>query len=228
MASTEISPFSYAIGDHRLTISGPVGELEAILSVPPHAQPHALAVLCHPHPLFGGSMENKVIFTVHRACRDAGVASIRFNFRGVGKSEGTFDHGAGEQHDVLAVLSWAEATLGVKELTLIGFSFGAFVAAMVWSKATQLAWQGRSLMLIAPPVTRFPMTGFQLPEGARVIYGSEDEVVEPQAIADWLETQQATLDECVMPAASHFFHGRLTELRDWVRDGMRSGDRHDG
>jgi hypothetical protein len=228
MVSNEITPFDYAIGDHRLAISGPVGELEAILTVPPNAQAEVLAVLCHPHPLFGGSMENKVIFTAHRACRDAGVASIRFNFRGVGKSAGRFDNGAGEQQDVSAVLSWAKATLGAKRLILIGFSFGAFVAALAWSKVTEVAWQGHSLMLIAPPVTRFPMTGFQLPEGARVIYGSQDEVVDPQAIHAWLETQQAALEVSVVPEASHFFHGRLGELRGWLMDGMYFGDRQDG
>lgn len=228
MASSENSPFPYAVGDHRVTIPGPVGALEAVLSVPPHAQPQALAVLCHPHPLFGGSMENKVIFTVHRACRDAAITTIRFNFRGVGKSGGVFDHGAGEQHDVLAVLSWAQASLNVRELSLIGFSFGSFVAAMVWRKAVQAAWRGHTLMLIAPPVTRFPMAGFQLAPATRVIYGDEDEVVEPQAIADWLATQHAALDTTVMRGASHFFHGRLTELRDWVRDGLISGERHDG
>ncbi len=105
MAGNENSPFKYAVGDHRLTLSGPMGPLQAILSVPPHARAKSLAVLCHPHPLFGGTMENKVIFTAHRACRDASMASLRFNFRGVGESAGEFDHGAGEQHDVLAVLA---------------------------------------------------------------------------------------------------------------------------
>lgn len=228
MAGSENSPFNYAVGDHRLTIAGPMGDIEAILSVPSQARPQALALLCHPHPLFGGSMENKVIFTVHRACRDAAITSIRFNFRGVGKSGGVFDHGAGEQHDVLAVLSWAHASLGVRELSLIGFSFGSFVAAMVWTKAVQSAWRGHSLMLIAPPVTRFPMAGFQLPAATRVIYGDEDEVVDPQAISDWLTTQQAALDTTVLPGASHFFHGRLTELRDWVRDGLLSGESDNG
>ena len=228
MVGNENSPFKYAVGDHRLTLPGPMGSLQAILSVPPHARAKSLAVLCHPHPLFGGSMENKVIFTVHRACRDAQMATIRFNFRGVGESAGEFDHGAGEQHDVLAVLAWAQATLGIDELTLIGFSFGAFVAATVWAKATQASLHGRSLMLIAPPVTRFPMAGFQLPKGTRVIYGNEDEVVDPQAISDWLETQEAEIEEHVMLGASHFFHGRLTDLRDWVRDGMKVGESHNG
>lgn len=228
MAGTENSPFHYAVGDHRLTIDGPVGAIEAILSIPPRAQPKALALLCHPHPLFGGSMENKVIFTVHRACRDAGLASIRFNFRGVGHSDGVFDHGAGEQHDVLAVLSWAQANLGVRALSVIGFSFGAFVAAMAWPKAVQAAWQGQALMLIAPPVTRFPMADFQLAAATRVIYGDADEVVDPEAIAHWLAAQHAELDTCVLPGASHFFHGRLTELRDWVRDGLLSGEQHNG
>lgn len=228
MASQQSSPFSYPVGDHAVTVQGPLGPLEAILSIPPQADRKALALLCHPHPLFGGSMENKVIFTVHRACRDAGIATLRFNFRGVGKSVGAFDHGAGEQHDVLAVQSWAQATLAVESLVMIGFSFGAFVAASAWSKATQAAMRGQSLMLIAPPVTRFPMTGFQLPAGARVIYGDADEVVDPQAIADWLSTQRADLTIEVLAGASHFFHGRLTELRDWVRAGLISGDRTHG
>lgn len=204
-------------GEHRLSLPGPCGVLEATLCMP-QGRPHALMLICHPHPLMGGTMDNKVVSTLHRAGRDAGLATLRFNFRGVGASAGVFDAGRGEQDDVLAVLGWLSGRLDCRRLVLAGFSFGAFVAAMTWPRALAAGWLPGRLILVAPPVTRFPLAGHALPGDTRVIYGDADEVVEPSAIADWLASQPNPLDVAVLAGAGHFFHGRLTELKDWVAD----------
>lgn len=210
------SPSTFPPGEHRLLIEGPAGPLQLVLSVPEQALPGQVAVICHPHPLMGGSLDNKVVFTLHRACRDQGLMTLRFNFRGVGASAGSFDHGIGEQDDLLALLAWAAQALSARQLTLAGFSFGAFVAASSWPRALQAGWQGRALILAAPPVTRFPLVGHVLPAGTHIIYGDADEVVDPMAIAAWLATQPADLDIRVLAGAGHFFHARLTEVKDWV------------
>lgn len=202
-------------GEHRLMLPGPSGVIEAILILP-EAPPDALMLVCHPHSLMGGSLDNKVVSTLHRAGRDAGLATLRFNFRGVGASAGAFDAGLGEQEDLLAVLAWAGARLRCRRLVLAGFSFGAFVAAMTWPRALAAGWVAGRLLLVAPPVTRFPLAGHALPADARVIYGDADEVVDPVAIADWLATQPNAPRVAVMAGAGHFFHGRLTELKTWV------------
>lgn len=219
--SPEISPLSaLAPGEHALLVPGPSGVLQILVQVPPDARPDALALICHPHSLMGGSLDNKVVFTLHRAVRNLGLISIRFNFRGVGGSAGAYDHGIGEQDDLLAVLAWAGAA-GSRRLWLAGFSFGSFVAAMAWPRALAAGWSPLTLVLAAPPVTRFPLAGHALPAGTRVIYGDADEVVEPEAIRAWLATQPATLDIRVLAGAGHFFHGQLGELRDWAAAGLQ-------
>ena len=210
------SPLSVlAPGEHALLVPGPCGPLQVVVQVPAQARPDALALICHPHSLMGGSLDNKVVFTLHRAARDLGLVSIRFNFRGVGASAGIYDHGVGEQDDLLAVLAWADPARH-RRLWLAGFSFGAFVAAMAWQCALASGWLAGRLILVAPPVTRFPLAGHALPVAARVIYGDADEVVEPSAIAGWLASQPDALPVTVLAGAGHFFHGRLTELKEWV------------
>lgn len=202
-------------GEHRLMLPGPSGSIEAILHLP-ETPPHALLLICHPHSLMGGSLDNKVVSTLHRAGRDAGLVTLRFNFRGVGASTGVFDVGVGEQEDLLAVLGWVGERLSCRRLMLAGFSFGAFVAAMAWPRALAAGWLAGRLILVAPPVTRFPLAGHILPIDARVIYGDADEVVDPLAIASWLASQPNVLPVNVLSGAGHFFHGRLTELKNWV------------
>lgn len=219
--SPDISPLSVlAPGEHALMVPAPAGPLQMLVHVPPDARSDALAIICHPHPLMGGTLDNKVVFTLHRAVRNLGLISIRFNFRGVGSSAGAYDHGAGEQDDLLAVLAWANAS-GTRRLWLAGFSFGSFVAAMAWPRALAAGWSPLALVLVGPPVTRFPLAGHVLPAGTRVIYGDADEVVDPEAIHAWLATQPAALDIRVLAGAGHYFHGRLSELRDWAAAGLQ-------
>lgn len=203
----------WSAGEHPLSVTGPVGALQVVLNIPQSARPGVLALICHPHSLMGGSLDNKVVFTAHRACRDLGLITLRFNFRGVGNSVGEFDHGEGEQQDLLALLAWARTELAVNELVLVGFSFGAYVAACAWPQAIAAGWHGRHLLLLAPPVTRFPLHQHVLSAGTQVIYGDADEVVAPAAIATWLAQQAAVLNITVMAAASHFFHGQLSPLK---------------
>lgn len=210
------APGPWPVGEHALIIEGQAGALEVVVSVPDTPRPGLLAVICHPNSQMGGSLGNKVVFTVHRACRDLGLITVRFNFRSVGKSAGEFDHGIGEQQDLLAVLAWARAEMAVESLVLAGFSFGAFVAACAWPQALAAGWHGRHLLLLAPPVARFPIEAQVLPAATQVIYGDADEVVVPSAIADWLAAQPAPLLIQVMPGASHFFHGQLSELKSLI------------
>lgn len=200
--------------ERALVIAGPAGAIELRVQVPTDCRAGAVAVVCHPHPLFGGSMDNKVVATLCRAYRARGLAVVRFNFRGVGSSEGRFDQGQGEQDDLRAVLAWARDALQASAVCLAGFSFGSAVAAAVG--LAPMALRLRELVLVAPPVTRYAMPPGPLPASVRVIYGDADEVVEPAAIADWLAKARGEAEVKVLAGASHFFHGRLTELKDWV------------
>lgn len=208
-------------GERAILIPGAAGGLEAVLSVPQSALegtafPTIVAVICHPHPLMGGTMQNKVVFTLHRACRDLGMATIRFNFRGVGASAGAYGEGVGEQEDLLAVLAWLDTLPQRPALVLAGFSFGSWVTASVLARVQAAGWALRTALLVAPPVTRFPLDGLVLPPVTRAIYGDADEVVDPVAMADWL--RRALLVEAVtcLAGAGHFFHARLGELKDWA------------
>lgn len=196
--------------EQRIFIDGPAGRLEAVWS-PVTEDGGRAAVICHPHPLQGGTMNNKVVTTLARAWRDAGVATLRFNFRGTGASEGLHAHGIGEVDDLLAVIAWLERR-GITTLSLAGFSFGAWVAASGAARlppGVRLEW----LVLVAPPVQYQGFAELQLPAGALVIQGDDDEVVDPQAVRNWVLTRQSPPELVPFAATGHFFHGRLTALK---------------
>lgn len=212
----------YAPGEHHLLVSGLVGQIEVALSVP-LGEATGFAIVCHPHPLMGGTMDNKVVTTLARVCRDAGLMAIRFNFRGVAASAGSFDHGIGEQGDVLALTQWAQTQFALPWRVLAGFSFGAYVSAQVHiglNAASPAAQQPR-LLLVAPPVTRFALSAQALSAGTHVIYGDADEVVDPTAIADWLVSASDDVKVAVVPGAGHFFHGQLNVLKAWAQSACR-------
>lgn len=209
--------------EQSLMIDGPAGPLALRVQVPAEHRTGWVAVVCHPHPLFGGSMDNKVVATLCRAYRDLGLAVVRFNFRGVGASAGVFDHGQGEQEDLRAVLAWVGDALAARDVCLAGFSFGSYVASAVWL-APPDGFCLRELVLVAPPVTRYALPAGPLPASVRILYGDTDEVVEPAAIADWVRQAQGDAAVKVLVGAGHFFHGRLNELKDWV---MSTGVLHD-
>lgn len=206
----------------RGTIPGPAGGLEVWLECPQQSSqgsPAAILLIAHPHPLHGGTMENKVVHTLARAALRAGVAALRFNFRGVGESEGEHDNGLGEQQDLLAVAEWIRSELPDLPIFLSGFSFGSRIALLTAEKAG-----AERLMLVAPPVRLMsdidPIDRVELPWA--VLMGDADEVVPFENVSAWVEKQQLPPDFQVFDGASHFFHGRLVELRQaielWLKE----------
>lgn len=201
-----------------LSLSGPAGRLEAIVEAgDPPARP-AVAVVCHPLSTEGGSMHNKVVTMTARALRESGVDTVRFNFRGVGKSEGAFDEGRGEADDLRAVAAWVRATRPTAQLWLAGFSFGAYVSLKC---ARELA--PAMLISIAPPVGRsWDFDRIELPECPwLVIQGDADEIVDPQAVYAWVEALKQPPELVRMPETTHFFHRRLMDLRGAIKHGVK-------
>lgn len=194
----------------RLQIAGPAGLLEVLVEAPsdPGA---ALCVICHPHPQYGGTLDNKVVYTLARAANERGAIAVRFNFRGVGQSAGQFDQGIGELDDLLAVVAWARAAYPGRRLHLAGFSFGAAVVLR-----GHVATDAASLLLVAPPAGMGyldEVTAPRLPW--QVIHGSRDELVDLDTVRRWLATVAGpTPPLTVIDDADHFFHGRLTPLRE--------------
>lgn len=198
----------------RFLIPGPNGVLEAQLDVAKGESPAdaPIAVVCHPHPLHGGTLTNKVAHTVAKAFAELGVTTLRFNFRGVGESSGEFDHGQGEVDDVQAAVDWLRARHPESPLWLAGFSFGAYVALSAQSQA-----QAARLLLVAPPVAMFdfpPEGGVDIPW--LVIQGSADEIVDPRQVRAWVGQQVNVPTFCWLEEAGHFFHRRLIDLREQI------------
>ena len=200
-----------------VSIDGPVGTIEARLEAPDET-PRFRAIVCHPHPLFGGTMDNKVVSTITRACREAGGVALRFNFRGVGASQGVHAGGSGETEDLLAVERWLAHRYPDLPLWLAGFSFGSYVAARgarALAANDQAAWH---LMLVAPPVHN---NDFDVLDdvGCRVtvVQGDDDEVVPAAQVHEWAARTPLTPDLIRFPEAGHFFHGKLIELRELVK-----------
>ena len=205
---------------HGLSIAGPAGRIEAALDLPETdvaAQP-VLAIVCHPLPTEGGTMHNKVVTMAARALRECGVATLRFNFRGVGQSEGEFDDGRGELDDLRMVAAWARAQHPDKALWLAGFSFGAWVSLRA---AAEL--RASALLSIAPPVGRsWDFGDVAVPDIPwLVIQGEADEIVDAQAVYAWLADQPRPPQLVKMPDTSHFFHRKLMDLRGAVKNGVR-------
>lgn len=187
--------------------TGKSGNLEGIAHLS-KGDPVAVAIVCHPLPTMGGTMENKVAFTLAKTFAELGCVALRFNFRGVGASEGEFSGGAGEMQDVVSIDEFSREQFGDLPLILSGFSFGGYVAALA---AQQL--QPRHLILAAPAVGRFAMPG--VAPDTLVIHGEHDDVVPLADVMNW--ARPAHLPIVVLPQAEHFFHGRLTQLRDLIK-----------
>lgn len=198
-------------------VPGPAGSLHVRFTLPPNPEPGQVAVICHPHPLHGGTMDNKVVSTLERACREAGIPVAVFNFRGVGESAGEHDHAVGEVEDCLAVIDWAAGQTGASRLVLGGFSFGSFVAAAAAGRLPA-GLLLRQLLLIAPPVHHYPFDKLRVPSGTLVVQGDADEVVPPASVYEWADKAGLTVTR--LAGVSHFFHGRLTELKQIVVDNL--------
>jgi alpha/beta superfamily hydrolase len=192
----------------RASVDGPVGRLEVAIDQP-EAAVRGVAVLCHPHPVHGGTMDNKVVQTLARAFVQVGYRAVRFNFRGVGGSQGGWDGGVGEIDDAMAVVAaYRDAAL---PLALGGFSFGGYVASQVAARLAATAPAAR-LVLVGPATSTFEMP--PVAPNTLVIHGEADDVVPLSATLDWARPQG--LPVVVLPGVGHFFHGQLTRLRDLV------------
>ncbi|MEP6907013.1 MAG: alpha/beta fold hydrolase [Pseudoxanthomonas sp.] len=200
-------------------LRGPAGALELAVD-PPEADVPSLpltVVLCHPLSTEGGSLNNKVVTMAARSLRELGATTVRFNFRGVGKSDGSFDHGNGEQQDLLAVVDWVREHRPEDDLWLAGFSFGAYV-----SLRASDAVQPDALISIAPPAGRWDFDKIVTPTCPwLLIQGENDEVVEPQAVYDWIDSLKRKPDLVRMPDTSHFFHRKLVDLRGALQHGVK-------
>jgi hypothetical protein len=195
----------------KLVFTGPAGTIEALLDEP-DGQARGVAVIAHPHPLFGGTMDNKVVQTMARAFVQCGWTAVRFNFRGVGATQGTYDEGRGELEDMLAVIAQAAPT---GALAVAGFSFGSFVA----SHAIAALWTSRDIgkiVFVGTAASRFDVA--TLPADAHertlVVHGELDDTVPLAAVMDWARPQ--TLPVTVIPGGGHFFHGQLPLLKSLV------------
>jgi alpha/beta superfamily hydrolase len=202
----------------RLSLPGPAGPLEALIETPltdageAVSAPPAFAVACHPHPLHGGTLDNKVVHTLARAFNALGAPSIRFNFRGVGASAGAYDEGRGETEDALAVIAYGRRRWPGAALWLGGFSFGGSVAVRAADRA-----QPQRLVAVAPGVTTISVAGAAPPACPwLIIQGDADDVVAPDAVLEWVRTLSPVPEVAVLAGAGHYFHGRINELREVV------------
>jgi uncharacterized protein len=203
-----------------LLLAGPAGQIETKLEFPDDASaaPRVFGVACHPHPLYGGTMDNKVTHVLARSMNECGAPCFRFNFRGVGASAGAFDNGRGEVDDLAAVVAEGRRRFPGAGLWLGGFSFGAFVALR---GAEKLAPD--KLIAVAPPVARFELGSVAHPEcDWLLVQGDADDVVPPEAVISWADTQQRQPRLHVLAGAGHFFHGRLHELKPLVLDFLKA------
>lgn len=214
-----LDPQQFPNDSAEFFLSGPAGQLECLSEVADAelARP-VTAVLCHPHPLHGGSMRNKVVTIMERALRELGLATVRFNFRGVGDSEGSFDEGNGETDDLLAVVEWVQRTRPDHDLWLGGFSFGAYITLRAAQNLPV-----RQLISIAPPVERYGFEALQPPNCPwLVVQGDEDDLVSSTAVSQWVESLDQPPDLVIMEGAGHFFHRRLMDLRGLIKNHVQS------
>lgn len=201
----------------RVMLAGASGAIEVALDEPDEPA-RGTAVIAHPHPLYGGTMDNKVVQTLARAFVQCGWSALRFNFRGVGASEGRYDEGQGETDDMLRLI---ESQVGSSPLALAGFSFGAFVTTRVIARVASHQ-QLRKIVLVGTAASRFRVepVAAELHTCTLVVHGETDDTVPLASVLDWARPQ--TLPVLVVPAGGHFFHGQLPLLKDIVVRHLRA------
>ena len=208
-----------APAEHKLFVKGPAGKLETIVLVPA-SKSRGIAIIAHPHPLYQGNMDNKVVYILSKALLESGYLTVKFNFRGVGASEGNHAEGIGEIDDVLAVTQSIRHQYDIEPdhlpLLLAGFSFGGAIQAYV---AQQL--NPEKLVLIAPSVARMkapPVVDHA--DSVLIVHGSLDDIVSLQSVLDWAAPQ--TIPVTVIPGAEHFFHGKLAILKQVILNACKT------
>lgn len=203
----------------RLSLNGPAGPLQCTVSLPSRpASPAGVAIVCHPHPLYGGSQDNKVVTTLARCCLEAGLTVARFNFRGVGESQGHFDQGEGETEDALAVLDWLLTATDARSHAVLGFSFGGMVATRVAGLR-----RPRQLVTVAPALHALDSESLPGPDCPwLLVHGQDDDVVDCEETLARARQMQAAVEVRLMEGVGHFYHGRLGDLHDLVTPVLRA------
>lgn len=203
----------------RRALPGASGPLEALVETPAESRaiPAAFGVICHPHPLYGGTLDNKVVWTLARAFQRFGAPTIRFNFRGIGASAGTHDDGRGEVDDALAAIAYGRERWPQAALWLGGFSFGGVVALRAAATA-----QPACLVTVAPGVTKSDVRDAPRPACPwLILQGGADDVVPADVVRAWAHTLSPAPELRVLPGAGHYFHGHINELRDAIVEFMQ-------
>jgi alpha/beta superfamily hydrolase len=201
-----------------LSLTGEAGVIEAVLDKPSEGSIHGTAVIAHPHPLYGGTLQNKVVQTLARAFVQCGWQAVRFNFRGVGTSTGVYDEGRGEARDMLSVIQQLAPD---GPLALAGFSFGAFVTSHVVQTLAPVR-SPEKLVLVGTAASRFTVAPIaaDLHENTLVLHGEQDDTVPLSSVMDWARPQ--SLPVTVIPGVEHFFHGQLPLLKALVARHLRA------
>jgi alpha/beta superfamily hydrolase len=196
-------------GDHPLVLQGVVGQIEAVLTVPEQISTDYVAFLGHPHSLQGGTMNNKVVTTLARAFKDLGIPSLRFNFRGVGQTAGSYDDGVGESEDMISLVkAWQKEQTNIRCI-FAGFSFGSYVA---YRTAAQM--EHALLITIAPPVHHYDYREFNpSPSPWLIVQGDADEVVPAVIVFDFAQQSSPIIPVIKFADTGHFFHGKLVDLK---------------
>ncbi|MDR5778276.1 alpha/beta hydrolase [Caballeronia sp. LZ065] len=202
----------------KFLIDGPVGKIECALDQP-DASPRGIALVAHPHPLFGGTMDNKVAQTLARTFVQLGYTTYRSNFRGVGQTGGEHDNGIGEQDDLLALIDHMRAQPGQSDVPIVlaGFSFGTFVLSHVAKRLLEAGKPIERMVLVGTAASRWEVA--PVPESTLVIHGEVDDTVPIQSVYDWARPQE--LPVVVIPGGEHFFHRKLHILKRVIVDAWR-------
>jgi uncharacterized protein len=202
----------------RLMLQGVAGQVEALRDLP-EGTSKGIAIICHPHPLFGGTMDNKVVQTLARAFVQTGWTALRFNFRGIGQSRGVYDEGRGEADDLRALIKPLAPTGSA--LALAGFSFGSFVASQVLIEAAQ-SHDLQKIVMVGTAASRFSVANIpaELHDKLLVVHGEQDDTVSLASVMDWARPQ--VIPVTVVPGGGHFFHGQLPLLRGLVARHLNS------
>jgi alpha/beta superfamily hydrolase len=195
----------------KIAIQGPAGTLESVVEIPDGYDGARFGVVCHPHPVYGGAMTNKVVHTVARALNELGIATIRFNFRGVGASEGKFDEANGETDDALAVVEYGRSRFPGAALWMAGFSFGGGIAIRVAARTDT-----QQLIAVAPAVRLVNVAEAHPQCSIFVVQGDADDTVAPDSVLNWAASLTPPAKVALLAGVEHFFHGRLNDLRDAI------------
>ncbi|NRR34290.1 alpha/beta hydrolase [Oxalobacteraceae bacterium] len=195
----------------KFTLAGAAGQIEGLIDHPAEA-PRGIALVAHPHPLYGGTMDNKVAVTLARTFVGLGYVVARINFRGVGASEGVHDHGLGETDDMGQLLAHMQARFPGLPVTLSGFSFGTYVQSQLGQRMAAAGTPAERLVLVGSAAGKWEMA--QVPADTILIHGELDDTIPLSAVLDWARPQDIPV--IVIPGADHFFHRKLQHIKRWV------------